>query len=83
MSAGIDTEAVHSHFYKVGVAVNQIVVSRRIFRIEIHAVAGNLSPPACFVVPVEVSEMVPQVVHIMVLSVGVFHFPKPRSILLA
>ena len=46
MTGRIDTESVDTHLDEAGVAIDEIIRHRRMLRVEIDTVAGNLSPPA-------------------------------------
>ena len=81
VAAGVDTESVNTHLDEVCVAVDKIVGSPRVLGVQVHAVAGNLCPPAGVVVPVELSEVVPEVVDVVVFIVGVLHLAKTSAVL--
>ena len=79
----IDTETINTHPDECAVAVNQVLGNSGILGIQIHTVSSNLSPPPRVVVPVELPEVVPIVVCVVVLVVGVFHLFQAVVILLA
>jgi len=81
VAAGVDTESVNTHLDEVCVAVDKIVGSLWVLGVQVHAVAGNLCPPAGVVVPVELSEVVPEVVDVVVFIVGVLHLAKTSAVL--
>ena len=83
MSGGVNTEAVHTHLDKLAVAAHEVVGYVLILRVQVHAVAGYLRPPAGIVVPVERAEVVPIVIHVVILSVGVLHLRQASLILQA
>ena len=83
VAAGVDAEAVHTHLDERAVAVNEVFDRLGILGVEVHAVAGNLRPPAVGLVPVEVAVVVPQVVGVVVHAVGILHFSKAVGILFA
>ena len=73
VSAGVDTESVHTHFNKCAVAIDEVFGSGRVFGVEVHAVAGDLCIPAGVVVPVETAIVVPIVVGVVVFVIGILH----------
>ena len=83
MATGINAEAIDTHIDKLRVAVDQVVGHMRVLRIQVYAVSGNLRPPACLVVPIEVAEMVIQVMAVVVLAVCVLHHGQTLLVLTA
>lgn len=84
MSGGIDAEAVHTELDEVAVALHEILVNSGVLGVKVHAVAGDLSPPAAGIVPVpRISHMVPVVVCVVVLAVGILHQSQTTLILVA
>ena len=83
MAGGVDAEAVDSHLDELAVALHNVVGDGRVLGVQVHAVAGNLSPPAVGQVPVPVCRhVVPVVLAVVVLSVGVLQVLEARVILL-
>ena len=83
VSCCIDTEAVHAHFDKASIAINDILAHSRVFGVKVHTVTRDLSPPSRWVVPVEPPFVVPIVVDILVGEIRVFHQRQTRSVLVA
>ena len=83
MASGVNSKTVNTHLDEGAVAVDQIFGNGRVFGIQVNAVARNLSPPPCVVVPVELAEVVPVIVRVVVLVVGVLHLFQTVVILLA
>jgi len=81
VAAGVDAETIDAHLDESAVLFAQILIGSGIFGVQIDAIAGNLGPPAGVVVPVELAEMVPQIVGIVIDAVGVFHLGEARRIL--
>ena len=81
MSGSVDTEAVDAELDKIAVAFHEIVVNSGVLGIQVHAVTGNLCPPAVRLVPVELSIVVPVVLGVVVLIVGVLHHRQATLIL--
>ena len=81
MSGSVDTEAVDAELDEVAVAFHEIVRDSGVLGIQIHAVTGNLCPPAVRLVPVELSIVVPVVLGVVVLIVGVLHHRQATLIL--
>ena len=79
----VDAESVDTHLDKRAVAVDEILVGFGILGVQVHAVAGNLCPPAVGFVPVEVAVVVPQVVCVVVHAVGVLHLGEAVLVLLS
>ena len=82
MAARVDAETIHAHLDECAVAVDEVLGNGGIFGVQVNAVAGNLGPPPCVVVPVELPEVVPVVVVIVVLVVGILHLLQAVVILL-
>ena len=84
MAGGVDTKTIHTHLDKFAVTLHKIVAHSLIFSVEVHTVAGNLSPPAAWFVPVPTgSNVVPIVVIIIVYATDIFEPLKPTSVLCA
>jgi hypothetical protein len=77
----INTETIDTHLDEIAIAVDKIFSHCIILSIEVHTVTCNLSPPAVWLIPVEVTEMVPVVVWIMILTIGILHQGKTPLIL--
>ena len=83
MAAGINPEAINTHLDEFAVAVDKITVGLGILGVEVHTVTGNLCPPAVGLVPVEIAVVVPQVVGVVVYTVGVLHLGEAVAVLSA
>ena len=81
MSARVDTESVHAHLNKRGIALNQVVIDGRVLRVQIHAVSGDLEKPAVGLVPVAMRKMMPVVMSVVIDAGRVLHLREPRRVL--
>ena len=83
MASSVNSKTVNTHLDEGAVAVDKIFSNGRVFGIQVNAVAGNLSPPTCVVVPVELAEVMPVIMGVVVLVVGILHLLQTVVILLS
>ena len=81
MSAGVDAETVDTQVDESLVALDNVVAHGGVLGVQVYAVAGNLCPPAGVVVPVELSEVMPKVVDVVVFVVGILHLAQTSAVL--
>ena len=82
VSGSVNAETVNTHSDKFAVAIHKVVAHVWVFRVEVHAVTGNLCIPARIVVPIPVvANVVPVVVHIVVYTVCILHICQASTIL--
>ena len=79
MSAGVDTEPVHAHVDEGGITLNQIVIHRRILRVQVHAVTRYLRKPTVRIIPVEIAVVVPVVMRVR----RTFHLLQTQTVRVA
>ena len=81
VTRGIDTETIYAHLDKAAIAVDKIICHCIVLGIEVYTVACNLSPPTGRIIPIEVTEMVPVIVNIMIHTIGILHLRQTTLIL--
>jgi len=81
VTRGIDTETIYTHLDKAAIAVDKIICHCIVLGIEVYTVACNLSPPTGRIIPIEVTEMVPVIVNIMIHTIGILHLRQTTLIL--
>ena len=82
MTGGIDTETIHTHLDELTIASNEILSYLVVLCIEVNTVTSNLTPPTEWIIPTELTVMVPVVVNITVLTVHILHHGKTTMVLI-
>ena len=82
MTRCIDTETIHTHLDELTIAIYEILSYLVVLCIEVHTVTSNLPPPTGWIIPAELTVMVPVVVNITVLTIHILHHGKTTLVLI-
>jgi len=78
----IDTETIHTHLDELTIAIYEILSYLVVLCIEVNTVTSNLPPPTGWIIPTELTVMVPVVVNITVLTIHILHHGKTTVVLI-
>ena len=82
MTRCIDTEAIHTHLDELTIAIYEILSYLVVLCIEVNTVTSNLPPSTGWIIPTELTVMVPVVVNITVLTIHILHHGKTTVVLI-
>ena len=82
MTRCIDTETIHTHLDELTIALHEIICHRVVLCIEVNTVTSYLPPPTGWIIPAELTIMMPVVVNITVLTIHILHHGKTTVVLI-
>ena len=82
MTRCIDTETIHTHLDELTIAIYEILSYLVVLCIQVHTVTSNLPPPTGWIIPAELTIMMPVVVNILVLTIHILHHGKTTLVLI-